>query len=148
MSGRRVGGFLASQGQRGFLTIEIRSYKPIGIECFSPAVPAPPPKACGQALNEVPFLERLDTFSRAAVPGQFSLPRAYINEQTKQCAVVIDTKGDPDIASWADLWYAAVAVSSMCVDQGKAGWSVGLGVREQLFIGMIDESPQPTANAA
>lgn len=39
----------------------------------------------------------------------------------------MDTKGYSDKASWADLWYAAVAVLAMCVGQGKAGWSVGLG---------------------
>lgn len=41
----------------------------------------------------------------------------------------MDTKGNPDRARWADLWYAALAVLIMCVGQGKAGWSVGLGRR-------------------
>lgn len=48
--------------------------------------------------------------------------------EPKRCGIAVDVHGDTyDSATWADLWYAATAVSTMCVKNGMAGWSNGLG---------------------
>ena len=46
---------------------------------------------------------------------------------THTCVISIDVTAPDDIASWYDLWQAAVALDGMCVRDGRVGKSRFLG---------------------
>jgi len=56
-------------------------------------------------------------------------------EPKRICTARIDLEDDKDdTASYLDLWAGAVAVDRMCVNEGKAGMSFGLGYNGRLTV--------------
>lgn len=107
----------------------MRTYDPGHIECFpSTLVPAPPLNACRFVLDSVTFSHTVEPFGRPGVLPRVALPQAW-SDITSSCTFIADIEEGftVDGASWADLWYAGVAITTICVSNGMGGGSVYLG---------------------
>ncbi|KAL8649042.1 MAG: hypothetical protein Q9210_004632 [Variospora velana] len=85
-----------------------------------------------EILRKMPAPSTRTTFGRPGVPGvRVALPRVYISVdrvlKTKLVATVDVTSANVERASWYDIWAATVAISGMCVRNGKGGSSTYLG---------------------
>ena len=125
----------------------MRKYSPPVIHCSPTKDLAPPPLACRDALDVMPFSRKLHIFgllNRAGV--DVILPKLYGDRgpskpppadgnlaDIKQlasylCVVGVDLSGARiESAEWVQLTQAAVAVDAMCVRRGLVGAAIALG---------------------
>lgn len=75
--------------------------------------------------------ENQEIFGPAEEPGvEAGLPQSWLlpfSAHTGSCAVVVNTRGPLDTASWFEAWAGAGAVVAMCVRRGLVGISTGQG---------------------
>lgn len=82
-------------------------------------------------MNNMFASGNMQIFGPTGKPGvEVGLPQAWLIESSSTmgpCAVVVNTRGPLDAASWFEMWAGAVAVVAMCVRGGLAGISTGQG---------------------
>lgn len=82
-------------------------------------------------MNNMYASEKVQIFGPAAEPGvQVGLPQSWVvplSSRTGSCAVLVNTRGPLDTASWFEAWAGTGAVVAMCVRRGLAGISTGQG---------------------
>ena len=82
-------------------------------------------------MNNMFASENMQIFGRTDEPGvDVGLPQAWLMPSSSTmgpCAVVVNTRGPLDTASWFEVWAGAVAIVAMCVRGGLAGISTGQG---------------------
>lgn len=61
----------------------------------------------------------------AGLPQSWLLPTSAAD--LGSCAMVVNTRGPLDTASWFEVWAGAGAVAAMCVRRGLVGISTGQG---------------------
>lgn len=75
--------------------------------------------------------QNVEVFGPEEQPGvEAGLPQSWLASPSMglgSCAVVVNTRGPLDSASWFEMWAGAGAVAAMCVRRGMVGISTGQG---------------------
>lgn len=138
---RPVGGTLTGIGVSGGLSVHVRSYKP-DVECVNEPL-FDGYEACSKALGMMYVSYKPLIFTHdAETPSPFKsiLPKGgakFTARGRNPCTITVELMDEvEDTASWFELWEGAVAVSEMCVKQGKAGISFGNGRDGRLTVSL------------
>lgn len=145
-AGINTGGLAINIGGDNNLGVALAPYEP-HVQCFDGSVGPPgstvPPLNSCNAIVELMFATKdVTSFGKAGsgaakiVPGMDASP-------DRLCVLGIDTRGPLEDVSWYDIWQAAVAVTGMCVRDGKTGKATDLGANGDLFITMWGPGPSP-----
>lgn len=82
-------------------------------------------------MNNMYASENTQIFGPLSAPGvQAGLPQAWLvpaSSHMGACAILVNTRGPLDMASWFEAWAGAGAIVAMCVRGGLAGISTGQG---------------------
>ncbi|KAI4142153.1 MAG: hypothetical protein LQ341_003286 [Variospora aurantia] len=118
------------------------SYKP-EVRCRGPVI-LDERVVTNEILRKMPAPWTRTTFGRQGVPGvRVVLPRVYTSVdrvlKTKLVATVDITPANLERASWYDVWAATVAISGMCVRNGKGGSSAYLGDGGKMSVTITEE---------
>ncbi len=131
-----VGGVIGGVGTSGELGVTLRSYHP-DVTCRT-YPPYDDGGRCLTLLGILPISQKSFVFSRTGRPGdrKVTVPDGKEYTEPKRiCTARIDLEDEEDdTASYLDLWAGAVAVDRMCVNEGKAGMSFGLGYNGRLTV--------------
>lgn len=124
------GGSIKNLGQKTNLIVTMLSYAP-QVHCSAPRVPPPTDEACAELRNRMFASGNTEIFGPVEEPGvEAGLPQSWLlpfSAQSGSCAVVVNTRGPLDTASWYEVWAGAGAVAAMCVRRGLVGISTGQG---------------------
>ncbi|KAI4113161.1 MAG: hypothetical protein LQ345_005794 [Seirophora villosa] len=117
-------------GREGKLALTMMAYEP-EVRCRGPIVLSGS-TATDEILRKMPAPSTRTTFGRRGIPGvRVLLPRTYISVNRvlgrKLVATVAAPMATSERASWYDIWAATVAISGICVKNGRAGSSASLG---------------------
>ncbi|CAD6590909.1 MAG: hypothetical protein ASARMPRED_005103 [Alectoria sarmentosa] len=107
-------------GQKSNLIVSVLSYTP-HVHCSAPRAAAPPPttKACAELQNRMFASADALVFGPIEAPGvEVGLPQSWLLPTSAadlgSCAMVVNTRGPLDRASWFEVWAGAGAVAAMC----------------------------------
>lgn len=138
---RSIGGTLMGIGDRGGLSVQVRSYSP-DVECITEPL-FDSYEACSKALGMLYVSAKPLVFTHDA--QRASLFSAIIPEGGAKftaggpstCTAIVDLIDEvEDTGTWFELWAGAAAVIEMCVKHGKAGISFGNGRNGQLMVSL------------
>ncbi|CAF9917148.1 MAG: hypothetical protein ALECFALPRED_011061 [Alectoria fallacina] len=123
------GGSLKNLGQKSNLIVSVLSYTP-HVHCSAPRAAPPTIKACAELQNRMFASADALVFGPMEEPGvEAGLPQSWLLPTSAadlgSCAMVVNTRGPLDTASWFDVWAGAGAVAAMCVRRGLVGISTG-----------------------
>lgn len=118
-------------GQKSNLIVSVLSYTP-HVHCSAPRAAPPTIKACAELQNRMFASADALVFGPMEEPGvEAGLPQSWLLPTSAadlgSCAMVVNTRGPLDTASWFDVWAGAGAVAAMCVRRGLVGISTGQG---------------------
>lgn len=117
-------------GQKTNLIVSVLSFAP-RVHCSVPSGLVPADDACAELRNNMFASQNVEVFGPEEQPGvEAGLPQSWLASPSMglgSCAVVVNTRGPLDSASWFEMWAGAGAVAAMCVRRGLAGISTGQG---------------------
>lgn len=126
------------------LIVIVRRYDPT-VMCRNQD-PAPDQGSCTKPIRVIPVSTETTRFGYKSAPGvEVPVPKTYracildpvsphrYDHRLRnllagtRCVLTLDRDSLVVQTSWFDIWQGAVAVDSICVDQGQAGRASGLG---------------------
>lgn len=118
-------------GKKDNLIISVQSYVP-HVTCSKPGTAAPvSPGQCALMMNDMYASTNPQVFGPRYEPGvEAGLPFAW----AEKCAVIVNTRGPLDTATWYEIWEGARAVAGMCVRERVGGISMGHGILGNIFV--------------
>jgi hypothetical protein len=125
-----MGGFMKNVGRKDNLIVSILSYTP-HVTCSKITAPDLDKGQCAHVMNEMYADPQTHVFGPRGEAGvEAGLPYTWAGS----CAVIVNTRGPLDTASWYEVWEGARAVAGMCVRRRLGGVSTGQGVLGNIFV--------------
>ncbi|KAL9600252.1 MAG: hypothetical protein Q9219_003296 [cf. Caloplaca sp. 3 TL-2023] len=133
--------FLSGKSRR--LSVKVFSYEP-HVQC-AVAQPrlAPPLGACDTVIDQIPANTQELVFGPLGFANVDVRTPLQYHDPDYGCELVVRSdvrKEIPDLSTWYDLWAAAVAVRTICVQSMRAGLAVDIGKWGSRFYSRGDAS--------
>ncbi|MCJ1452682.1 hypothetical protein MMC28_003025 [Mycoblastus sanguinarius] len=131
------GGYVGSVGQSGNLVVIVRLYTPV-VRCMGDSRSAPPRGSCQKVLDALPVSMESLVFGPMGNPTvRAILPRSFAAAYTNcRMGARISVGQTPDTSRWFDMWAGAIAVNTLCVQNGRIGkvYQIGANGRLEVFV--------------